>query len=172
MKLANQASRRQLIVAACALRAMGAPQDGVSRTAESIHQEPLIKASRERVYGALTDGKQFDKIVELSGVIKEMGLAQKPAEISRQIGGAFSLFGGYITGRHIELLPDERIVQAWRAGSWKPGIYSIARFELAGQGGATRIIFDHTGFPAGLGQSLADGWKAHYWDPLQKLLGS
>jgi uncharacterized protein YndB with AHSA1/START domain len=172
MKLANQASRRQLIGAACALRALGAPQDEVYRTAESIHQEPLIKASRKRVYDALTDEKQFDKIVELSGAIKEMGLAQKPAEISRQTGGAFSLFGGYITGRHIELVPNERIVQAWRVGSWKPGIYSVARFELVDQGGATKIVFDHTGFPAGLGQSLADGWKAHYWDPLQKLLAS
>ena len=175
VKLANQASRRQLIgVAACALTALGAPQDEVSRTAESIHQEPLIKASRERIYDALTDEKQFDKIVELSGAMKEMGLEQPHAEISRQPGGgAFSIFGGYITGRQIELVPNERIVQAWRAGNWKPGVYSIARFELVDQGGGiTKIVFDHTGFPVGAGQHLAAGWKAHYWEPLQKLLAS
>jgi activator of HSP90 ATPase len=152
--------------------AQGAPQDEVSRTAESIHQEPLFKASRKRVYDALTDAKQLDRIVELSGAMKEMGLGQKPAEISHQEGGTFSLFGGYITGRHVELVVNKRIVQAWRVGSWNPGVYSIARFELADQGGVTRIAFDHTGFPVGTGQHLADGWKAHYWEPLQKLLAS
>jgi len=43
----------------------------------------------------------------------------KPTAISTELGGSFTLFGGYITGRHIEMLPNERLVQAWRAGSWK-----------------------------------------------------
>jgi hypothetical protein len=38
------------------------------------------------------------------------------------------------------------------------------------QGSGTKIIFDHVGFPKGLGQHLAEGWKAHYWDTLQKYL--
>jgi activator of HSP90 ATPase len=172
VRLQTQSSRRQVIGAACALTALGAPPDEVSRTAESIHQEPLIKASRQRVYDALTDEKQFDRLVELSGAMQEMKLGEKPARISHQVGGTFSIFGGYITGRHIELLRNERIVQAWRVGSWKSGVYSITRFELVDQGGATKIVFDHTGFPVGLGQHLAGGWKAHYWEPLQKLLAS
>ena len=118
------------------------------------------------------DSKQFDKIVELSGAMKEMKIGQKPVEISRQAGGAFSIFGGYITGRHIELVPNERIVQAWRVGSWKPGVYSIVRFELVAHGSGTRIVFDHTGFPVGDGAHLADGWKEHYWEPMEKLLAS
>jgi activator of HSP90 ATPase len=173
MYVTHRVSRRELFgVAAFALRARGAPQEEVSRTAESIHQEPLIKASRKRVYDALTDPQQFDRIVELSGAAKEMGLGPKPAEISHQAGGAFSVFGGYITGRHIELVLNERIVQAWRVGHWKPGVYSIARFELVDLSGVTKIVFDHTGFPVGEGQHLADGWNAHYWQPLQKLLAS
>jgi activator of HSP90 ATPase len=145
-------------------------EDEISRTAESIHQEPIIKASRSRVYEALTEAKQFDKIVLLSGVMQTMHVADKPAEISREVGGPFSLFGGYITGRHVELVPNERIVQAWRAGAWPAGIYSIARFDLVEQGSGTRIVFDHTGFPEGEAESLASGWKAHYWEPMQKLL--
>ena len=173
VQLANQTSRRQLIgVGACALRALGAPREEVSRTAESIHQEPFIKASRKRAYDTLTDEKQFDKIVELSGAMKQMGLAQKPAQISHEAGGSFSIFGGYITGRHIELVRNERIVQAWRVGNWKPGIYSIARFEFVDEGEGTKIVFDHTGFPSGAGQHLAEGWKTHYWEPLQQLLAS
>jgi activator of HSP90 ATPase len=147
-------------------------EEEVSHTAESIHQEPLFKGSRKRVYEALTDAKQFDKAIELSGVMKG-GMPpgfSKPTEISHVVGGTFALFGGYITGRHIELVPDQRIVQAWRVGNWHPGIYSIARFELVEQGSGTKIVFDHTGFPKGRGADLASGWKEHYWEPLQKLL--
>jgi activator of HSP90 ATPase len=173
VKSANQASRRQLIgLAACAITALGAPSGDVSQTAESIHQEPVFKANRKRIYDALTDAKQFDKIVELSGATKEMNLGQKTAEINREAGGSFSIFGGYITGRQVELIPNELIVQAWRVGNWKSGVYSIARFELVGQASSTKIVFDHTGFPVGSGQHLADGWKAHYWEPLEKLLGA
>jgi activator of HSP90 ATPase len=147
-----------------------AAEDEISHTAESIHQEPVFKANRKRVYEVLTDSRQFDKVIQLSGVLQAMHLGDKPAEISREVGGAFTLFGGYITGRHVELVPNERIVQAWRAGAWAPGVYSIARFELVEQGSGTKIVFDHTGFPKGDAESLASGWKAHYWEPMEKLL--
>jgi activator of HSP90 ATPase len=151
-------------------KAWPAAEEEIFRTAEAIHQEPVIKSSRKRVYEALTDAKQFDKVIQLSGVLQSMHLGDKPAEISREAGGAFTLFGGYITGRHVELVPNERIVQAWRTGGWAPGVYSIAKFELVELGSGTQIAFDHTGFPKGEAEVLASGWKAHYWEPLGKLL--
>jgi activator of HSP90 ATPase len=151
-------------------KAWAGADEEISHNAESIHQEAAFKASRKRVYEALTDAKQFDKVIQLSGVLQALHLPDKPAEISREVGGAFTLFGGYITGRHVELVPNERIVQAWRTGGWDPGVYSIAKFELVEQGSGTRIVFDHTGFPKGEAEVLASGWKAHYWEPLGKLL--
>jgi activator of HSP90 ATPase len=124
----------------------------------------------KRVFQALTDAKQFDKVIQLGATIKTMSLGNKPTEISRDAGGTFILFGGYVTGRHIELLPDERIVQAWRAGSWEPGVYSIAQFELTEQGSGTKLVFNHRGFPIGVGEHLATGWKINYWEPLEKFL--
>ena len=144
--------------------------ESVSHSAESIHQEPSFKANRQRVYEALTNTKQFDKVTELSGVMKSMSQMKTPTKISQQVGGAFTLFGGYIVGRHIELVPNELIVQAWRAGGWDRGVYSIVRFDLTKQGVGTKIVFDHTGFPKGEGEHLASGWQAHYWDPLEKFL--
>jgi hypothetical protein len=41
-------------------------EEEISRTAESIHQEPVFKASRKRVYDALTDANQFNKVIRLS----------------------------------------------------------------------------------------------------------
>jgi hypothetical protein len=43
------------------------------------------------------------------------------------------------------LLPGERLVQAWRAASWRPGQYSIAAFSLTAQGANTKSSFEHRG---------------------------
>ena len=64
-------------------------------------------------------------------------------------GGAFSMFGGLIVGRNVELVTNQRIVQAWRPTHWDPGIYSIVHFEFNPSAAKTNMIFDHTGFPVG-----------------------
>jgi activator of HSP90 ATPase len=148
------------------------PNTEISRSEESIHQERTFAAERARVYAALTVEKQFDRIVRLSGVMGADAQAKmrNPTKMSPQAGGTFVLFDGYIVGRQLELVPDELIVQAWRVRNWPRGVYSIARFELSEQAGATKIVFDHTGFPKGDAEHLASGWQEHYWDPLTKLL--
>jgi activator of HSP90 ATPase len=143
----------------------------IARNMESIHQEVQFKASPERLYAALTDAVAFQKVVLLSGAVKQgMVKAPQPAQISAVPGGDFAIFGGYITGRQIELVSNVRIVQAWRTGTWEPGIYSIAKFALAPRGTGTLLTFDHTGFPKGEADHLAQGWKSNYWEPLDKVL--
>jgi activator of HSP90 ATPase len=153
------------VVGSAAAAANGVPAEEISHTAESIHQEIVIKASRKRVYEALTDGSQFTKLTDFTDM-----KGSAPANISREVGGSFSCFGGHIVGRHVELLPNQRIVQAWRVVVWKDGVYSIAKFDLKEEGADTRVVFDHTGFPTGQGEHLAGGWKEHYWEPLAKYL--
>jgi Activator of HSP90 ATPase len=122
----------------------------------TIHQEIDFNASPQRVYEALLNAKQFS---EFSG---------RPAEINREAGGAFSLFKGHIVGRNVELVPNQRIVQAWRVVTWPEGAYSIARFEMTPQEKGTRLVFDHIGFPEGLHDHLAEGWGENYWSLLKK----
>ena len=129
----------------------------------AIQQEIVFKASPKRVYDALLDSKQFS---EFTGA---------PAEINREPGGAFSCFGGVITGRNIELLPNQRIVQAWRVAMWPEGLYSIVKFELQPQGSETRLVIDHVGFPQQMrahlnGEEADGGWHRQYWEPLKKYL--
>src|ERR1700722_12088957 len=144
---------------------------GIVQSMEAIHQEVQFKSSPERLYTALTDAKEFQNVVLLSDAVKTgMVKNPQPAQISAVPGGEFAVFGGYITGRQIELVPNVRIVQAWRTGAWGPGTYSIARFALAPQGTGTLLTFDHTGFPKGEAEHLAQGWKSNYWQPLDKLL--
>jgi uncharacterized protein YndB with AHSA1/START domain len=173
-------TRRQAIVGAAVAfggltlgssKAWAESGDEISHTCAAIHQEVVFKASRKRVYEALTETKQFDKVVQLSEAMKGgMPPGAAPTNISREAGGAFTLFGGYVSGRHIELVPNDRIVQAWRPQSWKPGVYSIVKFELADEGTATKLVLDHTGFPDGQAEHLAGGWKTNYWEPLEKYL--
>ena len=152
------------------IESWAAANNGLSHNAESIHQETAFRASPQRIYDALTDAAQFQKIELLSGAMKGTDLNAKPAKINPEPGGAFSIFADYIIGWQLELVPNQRIVQAWRETSWDPGIYSVVRFQLDPQGPGTKLVFDHTGFPAGSGEHLAIGWKAHYWEPLEKFL--
>jgi activator of HSP90 ATPase len=164
----DRCTRRDFSVRLAAFLGLGsiaAATEEVSRTSESIHQEVVLNGSRKRIYEALTDANKFTMVTSFSPVKNA-----PPAQISRQIGGAFSLFGGHIVGQQVELMADQRIVQAWRVADWEPGIYSIARFELKDQASQTLLVLDHAGFPNGRGQHLAEGWHSNYWEPLQKYL--
>lgn len=141
------------------------PSSGEVIRTDAIHQEVTLNANRHRVYEALTDARQFSGLMAYSTVPKA-----PPAQIARDVGGTFSVFGGHIVGRHLELVPDQRIVQAWRVVDWAPGIFSIARFQLRDNGSGTRIIFDHSGFPNDQATHLASGWHLNYWEPLRKYL--
>ena len=125
----------------------------------SIHQEVEIKATPDAVYSVLTDGAAFTKMT-----------GGRKAVISREAGGAVSLFGGDIEARNVELVPGQRVVQAWRSKAWPEGIYSIVKFEFKPAGKATRIIFDQAGFPAGAHEMLEGGWNQMYWQPMRDLL--
>jgi activator of HSP90 ATPase len=173
---------RRQIIAAGALTVVGIasrpshaiadPNAEILSAEEAIHQERVFKAGRQRVYEALTVESQFDKIIQLSGVMKAdvMARMQKPTKLSPHAGGSFTLFGGHIVGRQIEVVRNELIVQAWRVLSWARGSYSIARFTLTDAGGSTKLVFDHTAFPKGQAAHLVSGWQEHYWDPLTKFL--
>lgn len=111
----------------------------------------------------LTDARQFSKMTDLV-------MPRAATTISPEQGGAFSLFNGIISGRNIEMVPNERLVQAWREKNWDPGVFSLVKFQLNDQGADTKLVFDQTAIPQGHAGHLAPGWKSHYWEPLQKYL--
>jgi activator of HSP90 ATPase len=124
----------------------------------SIHQEIDLKAPPGRIFEILMDEKQFAAVTGM------------PAEIDPKAGGAFKTFGAQIEGRNVELIPGQRVVQAWRPAAWLSGVYSIVHFELAAYAKGTYLILDHTGFPEGLYDHLLSGWNEHYWEPFKKHL--
>lgn len=124
-----------------------------------IHQEVSFSAAPAKVYKAIMDAKQH---AEFTGA---------PATIDGKEGGAFSVYGGGVAGRTLELVPNKRIVQAWRGADWPEGIYSIVRLELKDSGGKTKLTLDHDAVPDDQADKLTGGWPKMYWEPLKKFLG-
>jgi activator of HSP90 ATPase len=145
-----------LLVGEAHSQAAKKPGEESSSARTSLHYEEDLKARPERVYGVLLGAKDFSALT---------GIA---AEIDANSGGAFSLFGGQVVGRNVDLVPNQRIVQAWRLTHWETGVYSIVKFELRGRGAETTMLLDHTGFPNGDADSLDAGWHLHYLSTLSK----
>jgi activator of HSP90 ATPase len=131
---------------------------GINMSA-NIYQEVIIHSSPNSVYETLLNEQQFSEVT-----------GGAPTKIVPEEGGHFSLFGGMIEGRTIELVANERIVQAWRAANWEPGVYSIAKFDIQTKGDETLLVFTHSGFPEEQKPHLEAGWHENYWLPLQKHL--
>jgi activator of HSP90 ATPase len=130
----------------------------------TIHQETDFKASPRQLYEVLISSIAFSDCTKKSFP----SFSPASAKIDSLVGGSFSVFDGHIVGRILELVPDERIVEAWRVVDWPAGIYSIARFEFRPNNAGTTLVFDHIGFPKGLAAHLSSGWSEHYWAALAK----
>jgi activator of HSP90 ATPase len=156
---------------ACAAADVTAAPDGLADNAQEIHQELHFSTSCARLYAALTTSEQFNAVTLLTDGKQLLAApGARPTFISPELGGAFTLFGGYITGRNLEMQPGRLLAQAWRTGGWAPGEYSVVRFALTQNGTGCGLVFDHRGFPSGEGTHLARGWYVHYWDPLRTVL--
>lgn len=125
-----------------------------------IRQSLSCDASQAELFSIFTDS---DKFSEMTGM---------PAKITAEEGANCSLFGGMITARMLEIVDGRRIVQAWRAGNWAEGEYSIVRFDFTEDETGAVISLDHRGYPEGTGEHLETGWHQRYWEPLKAYLAS
>jgi len=128
---------------------------------KTIEHKVLFQAAPKDVYDALMDGKKHSQFTG------------EPAKMRAKAGAPFTCYGDYITGVTLDLVPGKRIVQAWRSQGWPDGHYSIVTFALSSRaGGKTQLHFTHIGVPANDFAEKNKGWRTHYWEPLEKYLGS
>jgi activator of HSP90 ATPase len=125
---------------------------------KTIKQSVTIKASPHDVYEALMDAKKHAKFTGGKAVI------------SREVGGRFSTFDGYAEGVNLELIPNKKIVQSWRADDWPEGHYSKAAFVLKEAASGTELNFTQTDVPVEFADDVAQGWQDYYWEPMKKML--
>jgi activator of HSP90 ATPase len=110
---------------------------------KTIKQKVSFKTSPHDVYDALMGSK------------KHSIFSKEEAKISRKVGGKFSVFDGYATGKNIELIPGEKIVQAWHASDWETNVISTVTFELHQTKNGTQLIFTHGVVPVEHSTSIA-----------------
>jgi len=125
---------------------------------KTIRQTVIIKASARAIYEALMDSRKHAKF---SG---------QPAHISRKPGGTFTVYGNYINGANLELVPGRKIVQFWRSANWPKFHYSTVRYGLTKVRGGTRLAFTQIGVPDGDYKAKKSGWHHAYWQPIKAML--
>ena len=95
------------------------------------------------------------------------------AKVQARVGGQFSAWDGYITGRTLELQPPSRIVQAWRTGEFaESDPDSRVEIVLENAHGGTSLTLTHTDIPEGQAESYRTGWEEWYFGPMREYFGS
>ncbi len=124
---------------------------------KTIQQEVLIKTPPHEIYELFMDSKKHSKLID------------GKAQISREIGGSFSVFEGSINGTNLDLEQDKKIVQKWRSEEedWPSKHYSILTllFEPIKEG--TLVKLTHAKVPSTAYESVKDSWNTYYWEPLK-----
>jgi len=115
-----------------------------------------LPATPRQVYDAWLDGKAHGAMT---------GAA---ATASKRVGGKFTAWDDYITGKNLILEPGKRIVQSWRTTQFTDKD-SDSRIEitLARATGGTKLTLTHANVPDGH-DGYRSGWKTHYFAPMRK----
>ncbi len=122
---------------------------------ERIRVAEVIPTTPAKVYAAWIDGKKHAAMTGLKATGKG------------EVGASFTAGEGYISGRHLELVPDARIVQSWRTTEF-PEDASDSRVEilLAEDAEGCRVTVIHSDIPEGQGATYEEGWTKHYFTPM------
>lgn len=92
----------------------------------------------------------------------------KPATCLAAVGGAFTVWNGYIVGRNLELEPGKRIVQSWRTKKFTaadPDSEIEVLLEPVDNG--TRVTVNHRNVPDGHTSYRDGGWQRSYFEPMK-----
>jgi activator of HSP90 ATPase len=124
-----------------------------------INQKVQFSASPEQVYNAIMSSALHSEFTQSESVIGE-----KP-------GDSYSAYDGYIQGHIMELVPHKRIMKTWIAHEegWPEDHVSEVKFEFFPNDRGTEMHFTHYGVPAEKFENFRDGWKEHYWEPMQEM---
>jgi len=95
------------------------------------------------------------------------------ARMSDELGAEVSAWDGYISGRNLELVPGERIVQSWRTTQFADEqADSIITVTLEETADGTLLTLVHSNVPDEQRSYEEGGWQSNYFEPMQDYFGS
>jgi activator of HSP90 ATPase len=103
---------------------------------------------------------------------KHSAFSGSKVKMSNKIDGKFEVFDGYCTGFNIELKEGKKIVQGWhfKEDGWPDDHFSICTFTFSKVPNGTKLTFSQVAIPAHKAESLKEGWKLYYWQPMKAYL--
>lgn len=116
----------------------------------------------------------FDTLLDTNRI---RGCTASDANMSREVGGKFSMFSGAVDGVNVELRPfsessgDAMIKWKWRFSTWQPDHYSMVTITLTDKDGATKLELLQTGVPEEERERTEKGWKGLLFDRMKAMLG-
>lgn len=121
----------------------------------TIRQKALVRATPSEFYEAHMDARKHS---EFTGA---------KATCDARVGGKFTAWDGYISGKNLELGAGKKIVQEWTTTQWPEG-YPPSKLTLTFKKakGGTEISMIHSGVPAEQAADIKRGWADFYWRPL------
>ena len=115
-----------------------------------------IPASARAIYEAWLDS------------IAHSEMTGSAAEMSDEIDAEVSAWDGYISGRNLELVPGERIVQSWRTTKFDDDQDdSVVTVLLEEAEDGTLLTLIHSNVPDDHRSYEEGGWQSNYFEPMQ-----
>jgi len=124
----------------------------------TITQKVIIsKVSPKQVYEAYVDPKKHSEFTSSEATGKPV------------VGGKFTAWDGYISGKFLELEEGKRVVQEWKSTDF-PEDALPSRLELTFREvpKGTEIVMVHSNVPKDQEDETAEGWTEFYWEPLKQ----
>jgi uncharacterized protein YndB with AHSA1/START domain len=89
------------------------------------------------------------------------------ASMSDEVGAEVTAWDGYISGRNLELIPGERIVQSWRTAEFgdadEDSVITVVLQEI---GAGTLLTLEHRNVPDEHRSYEEGGWQSNYFEPM------
>ena len=127
---------------------------------KTLKQTVSFRAAPAQVFDAFLSSRQH------------AAFTRHPAKISKRVGGRFSVYGGYASGKNIIISKNKKIVQSWRASNWPEGHYSEICLSLKKTKTGCQLVFTQQGIPQDDYSAIKQGWNEFYWKLLKAYLKS
>lgn len=122
-----------------------------------IRQTKFIPAKPAEVYDAFMNAKIHT------------AFTGSRATCNPKIGGKFTAWNRYITGKNLKLKKGKLIVQQWKTTEWPKGYSpSILKFSFKPKKGGTQVTMVQSNVPVSQAGNYRQGWVEAYWNPLRQ----
>jgi activator of HSP90 ATPase len=121
---------------------------------EQVKHRPIFNVEPSTLYNAWLDSQLHSQMIN------------SDAECTSVVGGDFSTWDGYITGKNLELIENIKIVQSWRTTEFDDTDEdSHLSIELTKVPKGTELKLIHINIPKGQTQ-YEQGWVDNYFVPM------